>query len=180
MMSQRYPGFIAIALLFGLLDSDLSKADELTQQTSPLPVEWHGYWTGKMTITKANGERENVLITLKIEPIENTKKATWALTYNNNGIKSVRDYTIIPIANKPGHYVIDEGNGIHLNVRLVGGVLYSQFVVGKSFLTARYELRERKLQLEIIAATRSPKQKRNQMVQTYQVDVLQTATLNKA
>jgi hypothetical protein len=149
------------------------------QPTSPLPPEWHGTWTGTMVNTTVADKRSEVPLTLKIEPIKDTREVTWVITFGKGGKGQVRDYKLVPAGDKPGRFRIDERNGTALDARLVNGVIYSHFKVGDSALTARYELRGDTLRYEVTSAKPVPEKSGKGNIQGYTVEVVQTAELKK-
>jgi hypothetical protein len=149
------------------------------QPTTLLPPEWHGTWTGKLAITGPTDKPSEVPVALKIEPIKGTRATTWAITYGEGDKAMVRDYQLLPDGDKPDRFLIDERNGTILPARLVSGVMYSQFEVGGSLLTARYELRGDTLRFEVTASKPAAEKTANGKVQGYVLDVVQAAELKK-
>jgi hypothetical protein len=149
------------------------------QQSMPLPSAWHGTWTGKMVTTTATDKPSEIMVKLKIEPIKGTRDVTWTTTYVDGDKTQIRDYKLVPDGDKPGRFRIDERNGVFLDARLVNGVIYSQFKVGGSVLTARYELRGDMLRLEMTSAKPADDKSAKVAIQALGVDVVQTAELKK-
>jgi hypothetical protein len=149
------------------------------QQTMPLPSAWHGTWKGKVVTTTANDKSSEVMVKLRIEPIKGTCDVTWTTTYVDGVKTQVRDYRLVPDSDKPGRFRIDERNGVLLDARLVNGVIYSQFKVGGSVLTARYELRGDILRLEVTSAMPADDKSGTGAIQALVVGVVQTAELKK-
>lgn len=165
-------------LVAGLLISGIGYAGD-QQLTSPLPKKWHGSWRGKLVITNKSGKPQEVPILLKIEPIKDTREATWAITYEPEKKAVLRNYKLVPAGDKPGQFQIDEQNGILLDARLVNNILYSQFKVGEAILTARYELRGERLVFEVTSAQPAPRKTGKGKVHSYPVEVIQAAELTK-
>ncbi len=132
-----------------------------------------------MVTTTATDKRSEVMVTLKIEPIKGTRDVTWTTTYVDGDKTQIRDYKLVPDGAKPARFRIDERNGVFLDARLVNGVIYSQFKVGGSTLTARYELRGDTLRLEVTSAKPADDKSFKAAVQPLVVDVVQTAELKK-
>jgi hypothetical protein len=148
--------------------------------TSPLPAAWHGTWVGKLNIAGPGDKRHDVPISLKIEPIKNSRDVTWATTFGTGEKSMLRDYKLVPDGDKAGRFRIDEQNGVALDAWLVNRVLYSQFEVGGSFLTARYELRGNTLFLEITSTKPAAEKVAKGKVQPQSLEVVQTAELQKS
>jgi hypothetical protein len=143
-----------------------------------LPADWHGEWTGTLGMTSRNDTKTDVPVRLKIGPISGSDDLTWKLTYGTGDNQQTKDYKLVP-TKTAGRFRIDEQNGIVLDARLVGGVLYSQFEVGGSWLTARYELRDGKLRFEVTSAKPAAEKTGGKAVQGYEVGAVQTADLTK-
>ncbi|MGL6076873.1 MAG: hypothetical protein ACRC8S_22185 [Fimbriiglobus sp.] len=153
-------------------------ATTLSLSKAPLPEKWHGTWTGPMTVVNNSPKAEQVPVTLKIERL-NGGAVSWVITYNPGPKAIVKDYKLLPIANKPGYFEIDEQNGIRLPCRMVRNVLYSQFSLGDISLTARYELRGEELLMEVTSAKPSPEKTGGDKVQPYLYFGIQSAALKK-
>ncbi len=138
-----------------------------------LPDEWHGTWVGKLTIHSDDRPSE-VPLTLEVQPAKGGA-FTWKLTYGDGDKKVVKDYKLVP-TEKAGRFVLDEGGGVELPVRLVNGVMYCHFETSEQVLTARYELREKVLRFEVTSAKAGEKTGGGK-VQPYPVASLQTAEL---
>lgn len=132
-----------------------------------------------MVTATATGTPSEVMVKLKIEPIKGTRDVTWTTTYVDGDKTQIRDYKLVPDGDKPSRFRIDERNGVFLDARLVDGVIYSQFKVGGSVLTARYELRGDTLRLEVTSAKPADDQSGKGAIQALVVDVVQTAILKK-
>lgn len=151
----------------------------LSADKPALPAEWHGTWAGTMVITSAADKRTEVPVVMEIGPAKDGKGFTWKTTYGDGDKKVVKDYLLLPDAERPGRFTVDEQNGIGLAARLVDGVMYSTFEVGGAVLTARYELREKGLRFEITSARPAKEKTGDGKVQDYPVDVVQAAELRK-
>lgn len=143
-----------------------------------LPSEWYGRWTGKMQIFGPAGKTTDVDLELEIAPIDGSRDIKWITTYAPSGPKKmVKDYKLIP-GNGPNRVRFDEKNGIFLDARVTNGVIYSQFEVAGSMLTARYELRGDRLRFEITSAKAGEKTGKG-AVTSYSVEAVQSADLQK-
>ena len=148
-----------------------------------LPADWFGDWTGTLVIPSPKA-RQEVAMELHIHPIKGEQAYQWQIVYGSGDKKNVRNYKLIPQSDKPGTFVMDEANGILLDCRLVGTVMFSQFKVGDVLLTSRDELREGKLFTEIITSRfGSPRvtgdKGKESEVLSYPLQSIQYATLTK-
>jgi hypothetical protein len=119
-----------------------------------LPANWHGRWTGTLTITSAGGEGKETPMEMVIEPLKDSKSYRWRIVY---GKGPARDYELVP-QEKVGHFVIDEKNGLLIDAWLVGSTVHSQFQVGDSLIPVRYELAGDTLRFSLtVASTKDPR-----------------------
>ena len=98
-------------------------------QPNELPSEWFGDWTGTLVIPSPKA-RQEVPMELHIHPIKGEQAYQWQIVYGAGDKKNVRNYKLIPQSDKAGVFVMDENNGILLDCRLTGTVMFSQFKVG--------------------------------------------------
>jgi hypothetical protein len=163
-----------------LLSSLLCTAVDCDQKpAATLGPEWHGSWRGKLAMTTTTDKPSEVALVLKIEPIKGSNELTWALTYDDGKKTMVKNYKLVPVGEKPGRWRIDERNGVVLDARLVNEVMYCQFEVGGSVLTARYELRGDTLRFEVTSSKPLAEKTGNGNVQGYSVEAVQVAELRK-
>lgn len=144
-----------------------------------LPVAWHGNWQGSMLVYgRPNTPPQRVALGLNIAPVPEKNQLTWTLQYGEGDKKSVRPYVLI--RTPQGQLQIDEQNGIVLDVDLTGNVIYSQFEVNGSLLTARYELRDKELLFEIVSAQKGTKSGTKQLpVQSFAPRLVQSGTMQR-
>ncbi len=100
---------------------------------SSLPDEWMGEWRGTLHIADRNVQ---IPMGLDIRPVEGRDAWTWRLTY---GEQPAREYTLVATERK-GRFVLDENNGILLDMRLDERTMHSVFGVGEIMIVSRYEL----------------------------------------
>jgi hypothetical protein len=118
-----------------------------------LPALWYGKWAGTLVITRDGADPQEVPMALEVRPLADGARYTWRLHYAAAAKKQDRDYELVPKPGKPGRFEIDEKNGIRLEAKLVGGVLYSQFQVGEAVIHSRYERVGEVLKVEMTAYT---------------------------
>lgn len=120
-----------------------------------LPDAWFGTWHGPTQIMLASGEAAgHFTMSLEIalapgQPAGALPVYAWAITYEMEGKKQVRPYLLRVVTDaagqgQPGHFVLDETNGILVDQFLVGRTMQGHFVVEaggrRAVLNARYEL----------------------------------------
>lgn len=144
-----------------------------------LPQAWMGTWQGTMQLHGPSGKPGQVEVTLTIEPIAASGEWTWKTSYGKKGEALIKDYKLVPVSGKPGLFKMDEKNGILLDARLTDNILHSQFKVGDSFLTARYEMQGDILTMEVTSAPCPDQADKKEQVQSFQVTSVQVARLKK-
>jgi hypothetical protein len=128
------------------------------KEAAGLPATWQGSWKGTLKITPVKGAAQKVAMELHALPTRDNKANTWRIVYGSGEKRQTRNYELAPVANKPGKFLLDEKNGIVLDCRLVGSVLYSQFKVNDNLILSRYERRGESLLVEMVSYnTRSPR-----------------------
>ncbi len=179
MVGNETGGFMRTYSLLGIL---IFGHYAVAEEKSPvvLPVAWHGAWHGKLLMTGAADRTTEVAIVLDIAPIKGSRDYTWKVTYGEGEKKAVKDYKLVPDpAGRPGRFQTDEQNGVVLDCRLVGNVLYSHFEVMGIVLTARNELRGDIMHFEVTSARAAATKTGDGKEQGYPVDAVQTAELKK-
>ncbi len=151
---------------------------------STLPPTWHGAWVGLLKIIPEVGEARETPMTLEIVPIRESRRFTFRLMYGLGDTAQVRDYELVPVPDKKGQFEIDEKNGIKLEAKLVGDILYATFKVGDSLIQSRYERSGETLRVEMVAvSTKDAKTTRptagGAEVKTYPIIAVQTAALKR-
>lgn len=167
-----------IVLAF-FLASGLLAARGDAQTTNTLPEKWHGLWTGTMTYSTQDDSLETVPVRFEVKPIPDRDAWTWNTTYGEGESKVFKEYYLLPVPDQPGQFQIDEQNGIVLSAKLQGDVIYSQFSVGNTHLTARYELRGEQLRVDITSAKASGAPMTEHKVTDFQFQSVQTSLFNR-
>src|SRR5262245_20107069 len=86
---------------------------------------------------------------LHVGPIEGKQAYTWRIIYGVDKKRQVRNYELLPEGDKPGHFKIDEKNGIVIDARLMGDAIYCYFKVNEVLVSAKYQRRGESLFVEI-------------------------------
>jgi hypothetical protein len=149
-----------------------------------LPRQWHGKWSGTLTVRTLEGKPFDKAMELEIKPIREGKAYSWHMVTSRGGQKLVRDYDLVPVAGKSGQFVIDEKNGIGLNTQLMGNTLYAYYKDGDILICSRFELRGDSLQVELASVlTKEPRvsilKEEKIEIQSYQLGSTQTGELKR-
>lgn len=140
-------GFLALLVQCAVVQSRVE--DRHLAATNTLPDSWHGTWAGKLTVYERDGTSFEKGMELTIRPERDSKSYRWRMTSDLGGKTTVRDYQLVPESDAQGHFKIDEQNDIILDVWLVGGTLHTYYMDGEILITARYELRDTGLLVEL-------------------------------
>lgn len=134
---RRWPAFLAAAVVAG----GVAAAHGQAVAPGALPAAIIGDWRGTLHIRPTAGKAQEVPMELHVAPVRDGKAYRWQIVYGAAGspTRQVRDYELIPDPKRPGHFTLDEKNGILLDADLVGGALCSAFRVGANLLVSRYE-----------------------------------------
>lgn len=111
----------------------------LNGQAQDFPKAWHGTWKGPLTIHAASGAVQTVPMQLEIAPIDSIR-TTFVLTYGSGNKTDRRAYELVTVDAKQGRYVVDEKNGIKIEMYKLGNRMLCQFDVQNSRLMTTYEL----------------------------------------
>jgi hypothetical protein len=156
----------------------------LQAQSIFFPKTWIGQWKGTLQVAANNGSVNNVSMQLILENSKKPNQYYFTIVYSNGGKDDVRSYTLISDTLNPGHYLMDEGNGIKINEYLFGTTLISQFVVEGQLLTAIYSFEREQIRFRIISANASPAgttggKDKIPIVQDFEIMAYQEAILTK-
>jgi hypothetical protein len=139
--------FIACIFLSQILDA---QNDTLT-----FPKAWEGEWTGELIISTTLGEVQRIPMILRILPLDDGRH-TYTIVYGEDTEENTRPYFLRAVADEPGHFQVDEDNGIVLDEYVINGKLYSRFEVMGSLLLSTVEQRDDHLIYEIISGPTEP------------------------
>lgn len=135
--SRLPPGFLFLVKLnrmkllfrFALL---LLVSGNLQAQDPKFPADMLGRWKGELSwYQTGTAEPRQVVMELRIEKADTAGWFTWQILYGAAG-EDDRPYTLKPVDEAKGHWVIDENNGILLDMYWVAGRFTGAFSVGKS------------------------------------------------
>ncbi len=153
------------------------------------PDNWVGKYQGDLNIYGVDSVRMKVDMKLDILKTAKDSIYDWTLTYDMNGKKDVRAYSLKVIDKQKGHYQFDERNFIVIDGYLHNSNVFTSFFeASNSFIIATYTKKEDSLLFEIIAGdgeaiaiTGNTKQGEEDIpvVNSYLVNGRQKAVLNK-
>jgi hypothetical protein len=116
------------------------------------PESWVGKYQGDLMIYGVDSVRMKVDMKLEISKTAKDSIYDWTLTYDMNGKKDVRAYSLKVVDHQKGYYQIDERNSIILDGYLHNNNVFTSFFkVSNSYIIATYTKKEDLLFFEIIA-----------------------------
>jgi hypothetical protein len=113
------------------------------------PEDFFGKYKGKLTIINANGSQE-IDMEFHLLPTDTLGKYQYTIIYKSEKINQERKYRLIEKDKAKGHYVVDENNGILLNITLANNALYAIFEVQGGLLTTTEHFYENYMDFEIM------------------------------
>lgn len=126
------------------------------QNTSPIPSDWLGKWSGTLEIYTAKGLTQSVPMQLHILPTGSADRWTQTIYYGEDTIAGKRDYELVVIDAATGHFATDEKNTIVMDCYLLGEKLYNRFEVMGNLLLASTEMVGENLVYEVISGSMEP------------------------
>lgn len=146
-----------------------------------LPAEWDGVWKGTLTWITADGKKQEFGMELRVGPVAGGNAKTWKIMYTG---QPERPYEISPVAGEPGHFVVDEKNGLFIDSYLTDNVLRSLFLVSDNFVSTRFENQADSILVELITfGKNSPRQSKvtsgDFEVSAYRFGSVQRGTLKR-
>lgn len=103
------------------------------------PTDWLGVWRGDVSAIGASGTRSIFQMELAIAATADPARFEWTLRYTGSAGSQVRPYHLVARDVARGEWAIDEGGGVVVEQRLLGGTLWSWFEIGEAALLVRLE-----------------------------------------
>lgn len=113
------------------------------------PDAYVGYWRGDLQIYKGDKVVQTVKFGLDVFPAD-SGRYDWVITYGDSGLDR-RPYTLVPVDTAKGHWAIDEGNGIVIDMYVTGSKVTSLFSVMGSNIQISYWREGDELVMELFA-----------------------------
>jgi len=123
------------------------------------PKDWIGNYKGVMEVINPKGSQK-VTVKLQILTIKENEAWTYKMTYlPENQEKSVKDYVIRKTENG---YVMDEKDGILIQMAWLGNGFYDYFELDNMFFTSRLTKEKKGLTFELYGGSRTENVSRNE------------------
>lgn len=121
---------IALALIIFISITTVGQIDS----ASHFPQDFFGIYKGILHINSENGIKE-IPIEFHMQATDSIKQFTYTLVYGEGDTRQERKYTLKEKDKDSGIYVVDENNGIVLDIKVVNNCMYTLFEVNGSLLT---------------------------------------------
>jgi hypothetical protein len=148
------------------------------------PNAYFGIYKGELHIALTGGPSIYPM-EFHLQPTDTIGKYTYTLVYGAGDEQQWRNYTLLATDAAKGDYVVDENNGIFLDVKVLGNRMYSLFEVQGTLLTTIITFEEDQMVFEIVAARKeSPRtsfaenEEKTEVV-SYPITTVQRAVLIK-
>lgn len=119
-----------------------------------LPKNWFGHYKGELTSVNLEGKETSFGMELIIKELTDTTYS-FTIIYTGEGVKQERAYQLI--SKGKGHFLMDENNGIILDMSYGKDRLVSFFEVKGSFLHVSYILEKKGIRFELTSSRASQK-----------------------
>lgn len=132
---QNMKNFINLTVLLTLtvLVSCTSSKTYTKNKNYSFPNDWIGNYKGTMQWYIGSVKKADIPISIEILAGSDFNSIIWRTTYDSTKlfpIKTVKDYKIVwNDSLENGHYLMDEHNGIYLDIRLIDKAFYSCYDV---------------------------------------------------
>jgi len=121
------------------------------------PYGWLGNYKGDLSIYGVDSVRMKLKMNLDIVKTSNESIYDWTMTYDFNGKKDKRAYSLVVINKQKGRYQIDEKNSIVIDAYLHNDKIFTSFFrVMDSYVIATYTKEKNDIVFEIISGKSEP------------------------
>ena len=148
------------------------------------PKDFFGTYKGDLEIINPQG-KQTIPMEFHLKPTDSIGTYNYIIVYIVNGNRQERNYTLLEKDKAKGLYIVDENNGILLDVKCIGSTLFSMFEVKGNILTTTERFYDDAMDFEITFASKqhsnaSKTTDENPIdVISYPITVLQKAKLVK-
>ena len=171
--------------LFGIIFCLFFYTLAISQDKSiDFPDDYFGIYKGDLHISSEKGD-QNIPMEFHLLATDSVATYAYTLVYGEGEAKQIRSYNLIEKNKEKGTYVVDENNGIFLEIRVVDNKMYTLFEVQENLLTTFITFESGYLDFEIIFApttkqttTYAEDEKKTEVI-SYPITTLQRARLQK-
>lgn len=110
-----------------------------TDQKKLFPKDWLGYWEGDLEIFDSTGLKQKIPMALDISRTDSSGIYNWVILYGQDSTQQKRAYELKELDTKAGHYLIDEKNGIFIDIYHIKNEMTSIFEVMDNTLIISYK-----------------------------------------
>jgi len=172
------------ALVTGLFGFQILDDEKGAQHTEIFPRSWEGIWKGSCRAEKPGGGSHVFAMELHVLPTRDPQRMTWKLVYGEGEMQQARNYELITVDKKAGHFKVDEKNSIEIDAYLVGNALYSNYSVGNSLISVTYSKKKDSIHFDLLSwkmkdPVKSGGKEGIPIVSAYPLEIVQHAVLEK-
>lgn len=120
-------------------------------QSFQFPEDYLGEWKGTLLIYGSKGIQDSVSVTIIWAKTEIQDSFSYTLQYEKNGNIDKRPYSLIRNKENAQKYIVDEHNGILLDMQLLANKAISVFMVDKTEIFFVYTLLKEEVVLEVMS-----------------------------
>lgn len=120
------------------------------------PEDYVGTYEGSLYILQSMDTVNVLSMGLEIAKTESKEEYDWRITYGSDGDNDVRAYLLRKASSRPGHYHIDELNGIVLEAEFDGYALVSLYSVMDNLISVTYRFDQKSILFDIAVSRPEP------------------------
>ena len=187
---MKIVGFFIIIILLNINTYSIAQQKNSSKNkiiaTKKFPNYWYGHWIGKITWTTPKSDTPTLFtMQLIIKPTAIKNVITWQIQYGDS-LLDVRPYTCKLIDSINKHWLIDENNGILIDLFIIGNSAFSCFNVQGNTISNNYQLQANgAMQVQFITSntkairTSGLNTNNSPTVETFKIASFQVGTLLK-
>ena len=93
-------------------------------------ADWEGMYEGEMIMGNIVRPNDSVRVTFELTPLEADSTWTYRMTYHSDKFgEIVKDYQLTRVGDSKTDFLLDEGDGIIIEMSLMNDCFYSMFEV---------------------------------------------------
>lgn len=137
--------------LFSLLIFTLVSIVSVNAQS--ILAEWEGTYKGEMIIGNTVGQNDTAQVTFELTPLEVDSTWTYRMTYENEKYGTiVKDYQLTRVGESTVDFLLDEQDGIIIEMSLMNDCFYSMFEVLGGFYSTSLRKSGESLQFDLFSS----------------------------
>ena len=116
-------------------------------------AEWEGTYEGEMIIGNTSRPNDTVRVTFEFTPLEEDSIWTYRMTYHSEKFgEIVKDYQLTRVGDSKVNFLLDEKDGIIIEMSLMNDCFYSMFEVMDNIYSTSLRRSGDKLQFDLFSS----------------------------